>query len=61
MLTKEFVKGMMAGNKKLMKRADVRFITVTKYDELSVKNLYDKFIVLDGMAQYFPNGYPKGR
>ena len=61
MLTKEFVKGMMAGNKKLMKRAEVRFVTVTKYDELSVKNLYHKFIVLDGMAQYFPNGYPKGR
>ena len=61
MFTKEFVKEMMSGNKKLMIKQDVRFVTVVKYDELSVKNLYDKFIVLDGMAQYFPNRYPKGR
>jgi len=34
---------------------------VTKYDELSVKNLYDKFMTLPGMIEYFPTKYPKGR
>ena len=32
-----------------------------KYDEVSVTNLYEVCILLDGMAQYFPDSYPKGR
>ena len=40
---------------------EVKFINVTKYDELSVKRLYDEFIALEGMKFYFPDKYPKGR
>ena len=36
-------------------------IDVPKYDELSVKGLYDKLLSLDNMKKYFPDTYPKGR
>ena len=45
----------------MMKLAMVKFISVPKSDELSVKNLYDKLVQLEGMAQFFPDSYPKGR
>ena len=44
-----------------MKLKDVTHIQVPKYDELSVKNLYAKFLRLDGMRPYFPEKYAKGR
>ena len=61
MFTKEFQKALFAGKKKLLKMGCVNWINVPKYDELSVKNLYDKFILLEGMIDYFPNKYCKGR
>ena len=45
----------------MLKLSQVNFISVPKYDELSVKSLYDKIIKLEGMAQFFPDSYPKGR
>lgn len=44
MLTKEWVKDIFAGKKKLFKIGAVNFIEVPKYDEISVKELYDKFL-----------------
>ena len=44
-----------------MKLREVKYIKVTKYEELSVKNLYPKFMTLDFMTQYFPDTYPVGR
>ena len=61
MFTKDFVKEMLAGKKKLMKKREVKYITVKKYDELSVKNLYNDFLALPGMADYFPDRYAVGR
>ena len=61
MFTKDFVKEVFASKKKLLKLKEVKFIQVIKYDELSVKNLYSKLVQLDGMADYFPSNYPKGR
>ena len=61
MLTKDTLKEIFTGIKKLMKLKIVEFIKVPKYDEISVKNLYDKLIALDGMVEYFPSSYPKGR
>jgi hypothetical protein len=40
---------------------DVKQVDVKKYDELSVKNLYDDFMKLEGVKKYFPEKYPKGR
>ena len=61
MFTKDFAKEVFSGAKKLLKLREVKFISVTKYDELSVKNLYDDLLSLDGMKDYFPSKYPKGR
>ena len=60
MFTKDFAKEVFSGQKRLLKMREVKFVNVTKYDELSVKNLYDKFLSLEGMKFYFPDKYPKG-
>ena len=41
--------------------SEVRFINVPAFPEVSVKNLYHKMIKMEGMSQYFPDKYPKGR
>ena len=61
MFTKDFAKEVFSGRKRLLKMREIKFINVTKYEELSVKNLYDKFLSLEGMNFYFPNKYPSGR
>ena len=61
MCTRDTLKDVFGGKKKLMKLNQVKFISVPKYDELSVKKLYDKFMTLEGVGQYFPTEYPKGR
>ena len=61
MFTKDFVKEVLNGNKKLLKRKEVKFVEVVKYDELSVKHLYTDLIKLPMMSVYFPSKYPKGR
>ena len=40
----DFAKEIFEGSKKLLKLGEVKFITVIKYDELSVKRLYSKFL-----------------
>ena len=59
--TKDFAKLVFRGEKALLKNRDVKLVEVTRYDELSVKNLYKKFMELDGVSDYFPDKYPKGR
>ena len=61
MYTKDFTKALLAGEKKLLKKREVKYIKVKKYDELSVKNLYDDFLELPGMKDYFPDRYSVGR
>ena len=61
MLTKDMLRDIFSGKKGMLKLSQVNFISVPKYDELSVKALYDKIIQLEGMAQFFPDSYPKGR
>ena len=61
MFTKDFAKEIFAGKKKLLKLQEVKFVNIIRYDELSVKSLYDKFLSLDGMQQFFPSKFAKGR
>jgi len=61
MVTHAMLKDIFAGDKKLLKLKDVQFIQTPKYDEISVKNLYNRFIKLEGMSAYFPAKYAKGR
>lgn len=61
MVTKEFLKAVLAEEKDLLKIGEVRFVNAPVFDELSVKKLYDKMIELPGIAKYFPDSYAKGR
>ena len=61
MFTKDYAKEIFAEKKQLIKKKDILFIDVPKYDELSVKGLYDKFLKMPSMDKYFPDKYPKGR
>ena len=44
-----------------MKRAEVRFIEVPHYDELSVKNLWPDFKKDAEFCSFFPATFPKGK
>ena len=61
MCTHALIKDVFAGTKKLLKLSNVKFIQAPKYDEISVKNLYSKLIILPDMKLYFPDKYSKGR
>ena len=61
MFTKDFAKEIFSGQKKLLKLREVKFVNVTRFDELSVKNLYGRYMELEGFKFYFPTKYPKGR
>ena len=60
-MTKDFMKLVLKGEKKLMKRSEVTDISVNKYDEISIKNIYDKMLQRDELKPFFPDSYPKGR
>jgi hypothetical protein len=61
MCTKDVLKDIFAGRKKLIKSKDMQYISTPRYDEISVKHLYDKLLKLEGMAEHFPSKYGKGR
>ena len=41
--------------------SDVRAINPPRFDEISVKQLYDECMKLPNMRLYFPDKFPKGR
>ena len=49
MFTKDFAKQIFKGKKKLLKLDDTKQVNVTKFEELSVKGLYEDLIQLPGM------------
>ena len=55
------MKAVLAGQKDLLKKDQVKEITVPKYDELSVKSIYPMFKKDAQMMKYFPDIYPKGK
>ena len=61
MFTKDHFKLVLAGKKKLLKMPYVKFCNPPAYDEVGVKALYDKILNQPGMADYFPDKFPKGR
>ena len=60
-MTKDHMKAVLAGEKKLLPRTSINFVRVNKYDEISVKTLYSKMLQKDELKPYFPDKYPKGR
>ena len=61
MITKEFLKEVLTGEKKLLKMRDVKFVNVPAYDEIGVKALYTQALEMPNMSYYFPSKYAKSR
>ena len=61
MVTASFLKQIFKTKKKLLKASSVKICNPPHYDEISVTQLYPSCIKLPGMAEYFPDKYPKGR
>ena len=61
MVTKDFLKAVLSGKKRLLKMSKVNFCNPPAYDEISVTRLYGEVVARPGMAAYFPDKYAKGR
>ena len=61
MITKDFLKSVFSEQRKLLKLADLRKISVPKYRELSVNNLWPIIRNDFEVWIYFPNDLPAGR
>ena len=61
MVTNQFLRQVLKGEKKLLKASEVSICNPPRYDEVSVSTLYEPCLQLDGMAECFPDRYPKGR
>ena len=60
MVTKDYLKAVLQGQKKLKKMQDVKFINVPPFAEIAVKNVYQDVTQLPHMKDYFPDTLPKG-
>ena len=61
MINKDFLKLIFAEKKQLLPLIELRSVSVPKYDELSVKNVYPHIQKDPQLMMYFPDSYPKGR
>ena len=61
MINKDFLKLIFAEKKQLMPLAELRSVSVPKYDELSIKNVYPHIQNDPTLRCFFPDAYPKGR
>jgi hypothetical protein len=60
-VTKDYLKAVLQGNKSFLKMSEVHFCNPPAYDEIGVKALYDKVLKQSGMARFFPDKLPKGK
>ena len=60
MVTKDFLKAVLQGHKKLKKISDVKFINVPPFAEIAVKNVYSDVVKQPEMIDFFPDKLPKG-
>ena len=61
MVTKDFLKDVFANRKQLMKKDQVKEISVPHYDEISVKHLWPDLKNDKAFTQYFADQYPKDK
>ena len=59
MVTKDFLKAVLKGEKKMLKQTQVKMCSVPHYGEIGVKHQYTKALQLPGMKEYFPDKLPK--
>ena len=60
LITKDFLKDVLQGRKKLLKMTDVRFINAPLFDEIAVKHIYNDVSQQPLIRDYFPDEFPKG-
>lgn len=60
-VNKDYLKELFLEQKSLLKLSDVRSIKVPKFDELSVKNLFDRFKEDETIMKYMPNKTADGK
>ena len=58
---KDFLRDVLAGQKKLFKLSEVKWINPPKYDEISVANLYPRFKGDPNINVYLPSKLAKGK
>ena len=61
MLNKDFLKQILAEEKRLLKLDEVKRINVPLYDELSVVKLWPMVQTDEQLMRHFPSKLPKGR
>ena len=61
MINKDFLRKILAEEKKLFYLVEVKMVNVPKFDELSVNAIYPKFKNDPVFMAYFPDQLPKGR
>ena len=61
MLNRDFLKQVLAGQKRLMPLKDMKTVTVPKFEELAVDKIYPLVKVDDNVNSYFPDRLPKNR
>ena len=60
-MTKDHLKAVLQGKKKLLKIDQVKHCNAPKFDEIGVKALYDEIVKIPNMKLYFPDSYPAGK
>ena len=60
-INKDFLKQVLAEEKQLLRKSEVSFIEVPRYEELSVKALWPQVSDDDDVAKYFPDGFRVGK
>jgi len=61
MMHRDFLKAVLAGQKKFMPLKEVSRVVVPKYEELSVEKVYPLVQVDPAVNAYFPDSLPKNR
>ena len=61
MINHDFMRDVLAERKFLIKLADVRYVNVPHFDELSVKNIFPIFKDDVQVMKYFPSSLPTGK
>jgi hypothetical protein len=60
-VNRDFLRQVLAGEKQLLKIADVKFVQIPRFDELSVTNLLPRFAADPKVMQYMPDKTAKGK
>ena len=60
-MNKDWLKQILMGEKRLLKKSEVKHTEVGNYQEISVKGLYDEFTKRPDVKPYFPDKLAKGK